>query len=315
VKAARLIAIRDLLSGGMYGTRDLAERLEVPQRAIQRDLLDLQTAPLYTPIIEEGRKYRVNALRECLTPADLLALGLGLSPLDRPLEHLPIGAASCISGKPLTMGYRAAEFVTKSMVSPHEVFQGALNGWISDNEARCFANSAPSLGALLTRQVMVFEDGTYYRPLINVESAAKEDRPCWRDLVRQVWPERKGQMALTILTTDLKKRLWHMARVGPLGHKTPVYLYDGPTAQSADIDWPAMLDCLAVVERAYGLGFSKQAIRESLFRHTKALKELGLGPTRALDAELSIWRGRPEFIMATLIAQKEETNASQSETV
>jgi len=239
-----------------------------------------------------------------LTPADLLARGLALVPLDTPPEDVPEDATSCISGQPLAAGYRAWDVITKSTADPLGQFRGNPDGWISENEAICYRNNNPRKGMPTSRQCLVFEDGTYYYPLISRESAAKQGRPCWRDLVREVWPERQGQRMLMLLTTDPKKRLWPLAEVGPLGAHTPVYLYAPGTASTVWCDWARMLLAMDLIEQVYALGFSKRAIAISLWQQYKASTEVGMVATRELEEGIAAIRQRPEFALALLIAQK-----------
>lgn len=54
-KIVRMLWLYDYLrEGGVVRTADAAARLGVSQRAIQRDLLDLQSAPLYTPLVTDN---------------------------------------------------------------------------------------------------------------------------------------------------------------------------------------------------------------------------------------------------------------------
>jgi hypothetical protein len=155
---------------------------------------------------------------------------------------------------------------------------------------------------------MVFEDGTYHHPLISATSAVAQGRPCWSQLVRDVWPERRGQPVIIILTTDMKKRLWINARVGALGRSTPMLIYDNGYClnEVRYLSWPKLIECLDFVEDVYTRGFPKPAIQVSLYSASKAVKELGLAATRRLENELANWRTRPEFLPALLIAQKWE---------
>jgi proteasome accessory factor B len=59
-RAARLARIKELLEGraGGYTTRELADLLEIHQRTIQRDLVDLQSE-LYVPLEETHGRWRV----------------------------------------------------------------------------------------------------------------------------------------------------------------------------------------------------------------------------------------------------------------
>jgi hypothetical protein len=187
-----------------------------------------------------------------------------------------------------------------------DCFRGGIGGWVSDAAARCFKASDPRKGNLGARTVLIFEDGDYYNPLIAREQAVIQGRPCWSELVRQVWPARAGQRVLIILTTDMKKRLWIRARVGMLGNRTPVLYYDAATAGNEVllIDWPRLIECLDTVESVYSAGFSKAAIRESLYTAGKIAQTAGLTATQRMESQLMLWRGTPEFQVATLIAQK-----------
>ena len=54
--ALRLIRIMQLLHDHPFTAVELAERLEVNKRTIQRDLCALQSEPLYVPIVESDQK-------------------------------------------------------------------------------------------------------------------------------------------------------------------------------------------------------------------------------------------------------------------
>jgi predicted DNA-binding transcriptional regulator YafY len=64
-KAVRLVREIQLFeAGGYYRTQDLAERLRVSRRTIERDLLDLQGEPFYLPLVEEERWWHLLRLSE-----------------------------------------------------------------------------------------------------------------------------------------------------------------------------------------------------------------------------------------------------------
>jgi len=131
-------------------------------------------------------------------------------------------------------------------------------------------------------------------------------RGCWSQLVRSIWPERKGQQCLVIFTTDTKKRLWIKARVGALGSCVPVLIYDSGSAQDVIkfVNWPRLIECLDVVEEAYSYGFAREIIRRNLFISTKIAQEVGIAKTREMEKMLSAWRRNAEFALAVLISQK-----------
>lgn len=243
-----------------------------------------------------------------LTPADLLVRGLGLGPLAEPPQPTPPGTTCCLTGQPITHGYPRRDMTTGATAEFLDGFRGDIHGWLSDAAARCFKNADPRKGNPTARSILAFEKGDCWQPLINQESAAEQGRACWRNLVREIWPERRGERCLVILTTDTKKRLWPRARVGALGPRTPVLVYDSKLAANEVrlIDWPTLLDCLALIEQLYSQGFVKEVIRHSLYSATKAIQAFGVRQTRDAERQLAGWRNRPEFTIALLMAQKDE---------
>ena len=250
------------------------------------------------------------------TPADLLSRGLRLPPVSERAYDLPADTRCSITGQPIERGYRVADMVTPATAEFLDCFRGGVHGHVSDAAARCFRASNPRLGNPCARPILCFADGTAYMPTIARDSPAtlprglaeagvRIERPCWSDLVRRVWPARQGQVCLAIISTDTKKRLWIRARVGTLGPRTPVLVYDGATAvnEVLFVDWPRLLECLDAVESVYAAGYPKAAIRSSLYG---ALRSADLAETRRWENTLRPWRSRPEFAIACLIAQKEE---------
>lgn len=242
------------------------------------------------------------------TPADLLVAAIALPPLADPPQPLPPGTRCTITGQPLTEGYPVSAVTTDATAEFLDMFRDGQSGWLSVNAARCFRSANPRAGNPLARSLAVFQapDGTVHgwQPLIAREAAAAQERPCWRDLVRTVWPARQGQTCFLLLTTDTKKRLWPYARIGTLGARTPWYAYDAATAQQGTrwIDWPVLVQCLDAVEYVYTCGYSKDAIRTGL----APVKGRTALEASALERRLAGWRSRPEFPLAVLIAQRDD---------
>ena len=232
---------------------------------------------------------------------DVLARGLNAEPLTKAPLELPPGACCAVTGAPLERGYRCVDVIPKAAGELLDMLNGQPQGWLSESAARLFNGTTTwNLGSRL-----VFEDGTMFWPLI---ARPKEgERPCWSALVRQVWRERAGQRCVAILTTDVKKRLWPLARLGVLGPRTPVTIYDAEQDVRATlaVSWSALIDMLDVIEVIYSHGFAKRAMRASLFSDFKRTQEVGYDLTRGWERQLAGWRGSNEFVMATLIAQKE----------
>jgi hypothetical protein len=238
------------------------------------------------------------------TAADLLAEGLRLPPLPEPPETLPPGTVCAITGQPIARGYPVAALVTEATADFLSAFPGGVHGHVAEAAARCFRSADPRKGNPCARSQLAFAGGPLYQPLINRAAAGEQGRPCWSDLVRAVWPARRGELVLAILTTNTKKRLWPQARTGALGGRTPLLLYDSATDAAGVrlLDWPALLDCLDLIEAVYSAGFAKAQIRASLYSAAAGLADLARA--RAWERALAGWRERPEFDVALLIAQR-----------
>lgn len=244
-------------------------------------------------------------MTEYVSVADLLAAAFPLPELRIPPEMVPAGTRCAISGRPLTTGIRVSDVTTGSTTEFLDQFRGGLYGYVSEAAAQCFRSADPRKGNILARSLAVFDGEPGMLPLIARERAMAEGRPCWSDLVRSVWPRWRGRRCVLIISTDTKKRLWPRARVGALGGQTPVYYYDGPTAGNSTlyVDWPRLSACLELVEEIYTAGWPKAAIRTSLYC-AGSMAQGDLGRVKLWERELAEWRGRSEFIVTVLIAQR-----------
>jgi len=245
------------------------------------------------------------------TPAEYLAVGLKLQPLSDPPFILPPNTHCAITGHPISHGYPVSAMVTSATAEFLDCFRGGVDGYVSEMAARCFKNADPKKGNPTARALLIFEDGTCFQPLISAVSAAEQVRPCWSKLVREVWPERKGQCCLILLTTDMKKRLWIRARIGALGSRTAALVYDSKLMLNEVrlLNWETLIACLDMIEGVYSLGFPKEAIQNGLYSQTKAIAAVGMAATIRLEKQLAAIRALPEFPVALLIAQKEETSS------
>lgn len=239
--------------------------------------------------------------------AALLARGLALPDPPERISSVPPGTRCAIGGEVITEGYRVQDMVTGATAEFLDTYHGDVHGWVSVDAARCIRSANPRAGNPCARSHLVFADGTYFGPLISRESAAAQERPCWSDLARAVWPARRGHGCLALLTTDTKKRLWPRARLSSLGERTTVFVHDGGSNRSGPsvVSWPALLACLGAVEAVYAVGFVKANIGTSLYRQARLVETLGYPAVRALEATIVPWRTAPEFPVALLMAQKE----------
>jgi predicted DNA-binding transcriptional regulator YafY len=54
-RTVRLLLLEEILRDGWYTTAELANRLRVTQRTVQRDIADLEAAPLRRPLTVDGQ--------------------------------------------------------------------------------------------------------------------------------------------------------------------------------------------------------------------------------------------------------------------
>lgn len=235
------------------------------------------------------------------TVADYMVAGMNLPPLDIELEDVSSGARCAITGVEIMRGYPTWKVIPPTVGDFSDLFPNGIGLHISESAGRAFKGSW-NMGSWI-----FFEDGVGYHPLINQVEARAQSRKSWSEIVREIKRERIGENAVIILTTDPKKRLWHRARIGTIGEATPVYIHDGKMniSQSCAINWPDMVSALDLVELIYGQGFSKRAIANSLPSEWKTTEKVGVAETLRLERQVLSIRNTDDFVMALLIAQRE----------
>ena len=235
------------------------------------------------------------------TVADYMVAGMNLPALDLALEDAPSGARCAITGIEIERGYPTWKVIPPTVGDFSDLFPNGIGSYISESAGRAFKGSW-NMGSWI-----LFEDGVGYHPLINRAEAEAQGRKSWSAVVREIQRERAGQKAVIILTTDPKKRLWHRARIGSMGGAMQVYIHDGKLniSQSCPINWAEMVNVLELIELIYEQGFSKRAIANSLPSEWKATERVGIQETLRLERQISPLRNTDEFLMALLIAQKE----------
>src|SRR5690606_20077284 len=115
-----------------------------------------------------------------------------------------------------------------------------------------------------------------------------------------------GERYVCILTTDFKKRLWPMARVGTVGNAGTIYVYDGDRGIAANltIDWGKLIACLDTIERIYRAGYPKPCLENSLYHDLKTCEQIGWSQEAEYVNQLDVLRRTPEFSVSIIIAQK-----------
>lgn len=258
---------------------------------------ELGKSPEY---VQKVRHVIRKELKRLITVTDFLVAGMNPPELENPPTVLPEGTRCALEGQAITAGYAVSEIVPDSAGEFLDMLRGGVDGYLSENAARAFRGTW-NMGSW-----MIFEDGTGYHPLISREEALKQGRPCWSDLVRQVWAERRGTGVLCILTTDVKKRVWTKAGVGTLGDATPVYLHDPEqnVSRIVVVDWRAMLEVLDFVEALLAAGFNKPTIQRSLLSDLKTAQSIGLKQAIEWENRLVALRAQPEYQIAYVISQR-----------
>lgn len=235
-------------------------------------------------------------------PADIIAeVANAKPPHCKPVE-LTHPTRCALSGVEIVVGYPVLRVVPKSYSRSSETFRDT-NGYVSESVAVALANDW-NFGCRV-----ILEDGTHYHCLISREQAEKQGRPCFSEVVREIWPQREGQSCVILITTDVKKRLWPLAKPGRLGESTPVAVLASEynTEETRWCNWERLLSTLTTIERLYGWGFNKDAIRRNLYNSKKGLEAAGFSRTRTEEENLVLLRTLPEFIPALVIAQPDTT--------
>lgn len=238
-----------------------------------------------------------------LTVSDLMVRGMEIQEIDAnnpPLVDCPPNTHCCITGEEIERGYYAQDIVPSAAGEFLELMHGDVTGYMSEMAARAFKGSW-NLGSRF-----IFEDATHYHPLLNGESAAKQERACWSQLVRDVWSDKRGMRYVAILATDYKKKIWPLAQVGTLGEQSPILVFDASRdlLRNVTVDWRRLIEVLDFVELVYTAGFVKPAIESNLLSSNKAVNDVGLYQSIDWENHLKTLRGTPEFIVASIIAQK-----------
>lgn len=245
------------------------------------------------------------------TVSGILAGAIGIEPLTEAAVPAPAGVCAMGNcGRPITHGYPVAALTGPATNEFLDCFRGGLRGHVCPTCAGVFKAQVPSDDYRMGRAWIAFAGGPAYDPLLSRESAADKERPCWADVLRAVWPAQRGKACVILLTTDGKRRIWPGARAGALGERTPIYYHNNKASMGVTgsrvltVSWPALLECLDLVERAYAAGFAKTVIRDGILSQFAAAQALGMRESISLERELAPWRERPEFAVALLTATR-----------
>lgn len=266
-----------------------------------------------------------------MSPAEFLLAGLRLPAPEASPVPVPPGTHCPLTGLALTEGWPIQSIIPSSTGEWLDLLNGDVHGYFSLAAAACIQNDW-NLG---NRAIIQKPDGSFeaHYPLIArpkpgaVVEIVDEDtadpkrlktlrrdgqgvRLCWSDLLRQIWPRYAGCRCLLIVATDPKKRVWNRARVGVLGERTPILLFDSSRHQlrTITISMPKLIDVLFFVEHLYTQGFSKETIWQFLPRDMKTATKVGMEMTFEWEERLKQLRDddHDTLLLACILAQKNE---------
>lgn len=158
---------------------------------------------------------------------------------------------------------------TRCSYTRQEITEGYAyeGGFISEPTARVLLGQLPNskgkmVSAMWNRgSIFCFESGAHYWPMQNPDSALREGRVAWRDVLRLIWDRHRGERCVIVATTDVKKAVWDMyadGGAGTLGRATPVVIHvPGVTTGLRVVDWQGVLAAQEVAQRCRAAGYQR----------------------------------------------------------
>lgn len=165
--------------------------------------------------------------------------------------------------------------------------------------ASAFKASTVLIGSLLA----TYESGQWCgrKPTVSTQP----NRPCWRELVYTI---AHGTPTVAVLSSNTKRRLWHRAAVSSYGNAWHVWYVHEGDERVLSVDVTRIPACLALIEKMLSAGFSKEAIRATLFLPTqsKQVSAFGVLDTLLAESQLAAWRSQDVFTFCLYIAQGDD---------
>ncbi len=216
------------------------------------------------------------------------------NPPELEIPPQPCKAICAMSGAPITEGYHIRQVVSSATADIADTFRGG-GEYLSVEAARLFKANTLMRGNLLALP------GEGLCPTVGREYAQKTGRPTWEDLVANL---PLGTPTIAIFTDEAKRRLWTIAPLSEVGQHWSVLINQAGVTRRVTLNIHALRECLDYVRRVYDLGFSKQAIRSSLFENFNVIDRVGVEAVLQMESDLAYWRTKDEFVVALFIVQK-----------
>ena len=219
-----------------------------------------------------------------------------------PVESIrETGVCCAFSGERLTEGVKLTNVIKPATANLSDTFRYPSD-YVSVAFAKCFRASRELRGNLF------IDEGGIQAPMISAKSAKAKDRPAWCDLITAYLE--KPRPAVLILTDESKRRLWCDAVVSDVDTSAypqiQMFVNNPDMSRNIKLDAMTLHQSLLIVRRCLWDGFSKQAIRTSLFTHRESVLKIGLGETRLMEAACAEHRDSVEFSVATMIGSVDD---------
>lgn len=176
---------------------------------------------------------------------------------------------------------------------------------VSQETAACFAASQELRGNLF------IDMSGIHVPMVSAKSAAEKGRKTWIE----VWTEylENPAEAVFIVTDESKRRLWIDATVTTDNPIQVFCNFDGKS-WTEKLERERLKECIKVVQKCLQLGFSKKAIKTSLFNNREIYLKLGIRETYQLEHKLRSLRGTCESDFAINIGTVYQQQPVQTRT-
>ena len=201
-----------------------------------------------------------------------------------------------ITGESIAKGVAIPSTISSATANAHEYFKYSMK-YVSPPSARMFKWV---IGGAIGNMYANDTKGEGGKPMVSRESATKQGRLCWVDLIRSL---SKDDLTVCIFTHEAKRRLWPFAPVGVVGSHWQIYLNTDDYQGVLVVDHQKVLQCLGFLGVLYEIGFNKRHMRESLFDY--GVKNVSYTEKARLEGEMQKWRKTKEFLLAVFVLQRE----------
>jgi hypothetical protein len=215
------------------------------------------------------------------------------------------GAVCALTGRPIEPAKGAvpkAGAISSNMGNVVDFLKAPDSEWLSHSAALILSQPKK-----WHRNMAAVQGVGVLWPTLAVDATTPtQERPLWREVVRDLATRYQGRQAVIVYTSDPKSRIWPRARITSVGNKTLVYAYDPDLNLSSllSLDVAEWWRQIQFVEELLEMGFGKFAIRDGLFAKLDQAQKRGLAATSNMEKRLQQIRPTQEFLLAWSIARQ-----------